>query len=62
MTTRFGVKQRPEFTIVDWRNFGEESSGSIAPSQGRGGGDVDAIGKPVKTVTTGEDIDDEIAY
>jgi len=53
MKTKFGTKQRPEFTIVEWREIGG------------GGGEVKAIehkpvGKPVKTPTASEELNDEI--
>ena len=53
MKTRFGTKQRPEFTITGWRELGGD------------GGEVKAIehkpvGKPVKAPTTSEELNDAI--
>jgi hypothetical protein len=55
MRTRFGVKQRPEFTIVEWREVGAN------------GGEVKAIehqpvGKPVAKPTVAEELNDEIPW
>ena len=53
MKTKFGTKQRPEFTVVEWREIGAN------------GGEVKAIehqpvGKPVAQPTVGEELNDEI--
>jgi hypothetical protein len=53
MKTKFGTKQRPEFAIVEWREFAGD------------GGEVRAIehkpeGKPVKTPTASEELNDAI--
>jgi hypothetical protein len=60
MKTQFGTKQRPEFSIIDWRDLG-----------GTGGTGNPALestppraieGKPVKAPTTAETLDDEIPF
>lgn len=51
MPTQNGIKQRPEFTIVDWRDFGSEAANVTA---------APALGKPVKTPTSEEILDDEL--
>jgi hypothetical protein len=70
MKTEFGQKMRPEFTILDWRDFGE-ASGGFLPGGGRPmlespkrpeARPQDAKkappGKPVKPVSVSEEIDD----
>jgi hypothetical protein len=51
MPTQFGVKQRPEFTILDWRELG--GSPSAAPA-------IEQIGKPVKPVSLKEEMNDSV--
>jgi len=53
MKTKFGTKQRPEFAIVEWREFAGD------------GGEVRAIehkpaGKPVRAPTASEELNDAI--
>jgi hypothetical protein len=53
MKTKFGTKQRPEFAIVEWREFASD------------GGEVRAIehkpeGKPLKAPTASEELNDAI--
>jgi hypothetical protein len=55
MKTRYGVKQRPEFKILEWRNL---SGGSFAAQLTKI--EPQAIGKPVKPPSLSEDLDDEI--
>jgi hypothetical protein len=51
MKTKFGTKQRPEFTVVEWREIGAN------------GGEVKAIEhKPVAAPTVAEELDDEIPW
>jgi hypothetical protein len=63
MPTRHGaVKQRPEWTVVDWRDLsgGElvsEPVPQLVPAQA-----PMQIGKPVKPITSQEVIDDEIPF
>jgi len=54
MKTRFGIKQRPDFAIVDWTLLGPEQ----LPSSG----EVKAIGAPVAPPTAAEIIDDQIPF
>ena len=51
MPTQNGIKQRPEFTIVDWRDLGSEAVNVTA---------APAFGEPVKTPTSEEIFDDEL--
>jgi hypothetical protein len=53
MKTKFGTKLRPEFTVVDWRDFG---SPSIAPSE------LKALGKPAAPVSPAEELNDAINF
>jgi hypothetical protein len=55
MKTKFGVKQRPEFTIVDWRDFGATSQALPAP-------ETAALGKPVTAVSAAEEFNDAISF
>jgi len=55
MKTKFGTKQRPEFTVVEWREIGAN------------GGEVKAIehqpvGKPVAPPTVSEELNDDISH
>ncbi|MCG2625605.1 hypothetical protein L6654_03130 [Bradyrhizobium sp. WYCCWR 13023] len=56
MKTDWGPKLRPEFTIKDWRYLG--GSGG-PPLEGR---PPDLIGKPVKTPSTAEELQDDIPF
>lgn len=49
MRTKFGQKQRPEFTVIDWRDLGSQTPAATP-----------AIGKPVEPVTMKEELDDEV--
>ena len=51
MSTQFGVKQRPEFTITDWRELG--GSSSAVPV-------IEQIGAPMKPVSLQEELNDSI--
>jgi hypothetical protein len=65
MSTQFGVKQRPEFTILDWRELGGGPSGlSAGPTGGPSGapGALEQIGAPVKPVSLQEVLDDSIDH
>jgi hypothetical protein len=55
MKTKFGVKQRPEFTIIDWRDFGATSQALPAP-------ETAALGKPVTAVSAAEELNDAIGF
>jgi hypothetical protein len=48
-TRNFGIKQRPDFKIVDWRNFG---SGNATPQ----------IGGPVGPATPSQELNDTIPW
>jgi hypothetical protein len=50
MSTQFGVKQRPEFTILDWRELG---GASAVPA-------IEQIGEPVKPVSLKEEMNDSV--
>jgi len=51
MSTQFGVKERPEFTILDWRELGGSLSGVPVIKQ---------IGAPVKSVSLQEEMNDSV--
>jgi hypothetical protein len=53
MPTKHGVKQRPEFVIVEWRDLG---SLQAAPTT------VPALGKPVEPPSLKEEMGDEIPF
>jgi hypothetical protein len=53
MPTKKGQKQRPEFTILEWRDFGGLSAATTVPA-------IEHLSQPVKPVTTAELMDDEI--
>jgi hypothetical protein len=54
MQTKFGLKQRPNFLIHDWRKLGVPQAAS-APA-------LEGVGEPVKPVSTKEEFDDEISF
>jgi hypothetical protein len=56
MKTQFGTKLRPEFTIMDWRDLGGSGNPVLESAPQR------AIGKPVRTPSTAEKLDDDIAF
>jgi hypothetical protein len=43
MKTSFGQKQRPEFTITEWRDFGGEGGAALLGPHGGGGGSAPQI-------------------
>jgi len=53
MKTKFGTKQRPEFTVVEWREIGT-NGGEVKAIEHK------AVGKPVAQPTVGEELNDEI--
>jgi hypothetical protein len=53
MPTKKGMKQRPEFTILEWRDFGGLSAATTVPA-------IEHLGQPVKPATTAELMYDEI--
>jgi hypothetical protein len=55
MNGDFGPRPRPDFTIVEWRDLGDNQP----PKQG---GSAEQIGKPVEPVTTKEVLNDEIPF
>jgi hypothetical protein len=64
MPTKHGaVKQRPEFTITEWRDLGggglveNKPTPQLPPAQG-----TEQIGKPVKPVITAEALNDELPF
>jgi hypothetical protein len=63
MPTNKGLKMRPEFTILDWRDLGGGSfvetkpMPQLPPAEAAG-----QIGKPVKAVSTAEELEDEIPF
>jgi len=67
-TKKVGIKLRPEFTIVDWRNLGGPDKLAIAPPTqptapgGESAAEPAAPGEPVKAPTAGEVLSDEIPF
>jgi hypothetical protein len=63
MPTKQGLKMRPEFTVVAWRDLGGGSfvetkpPPQLPPAQA-----AEQIGKPVKAVSTAEELEDEIPF
>jgi hypothetical protein len=55
MKTRYGVKPRPEFTVIDWRDFSATTQALPAPEQ-------KALGKPVLPVSVVEELNDSINF
>jgi hypothetical protein len=55
MKTKFGVKARPEFTVIDWRDFGVTSQALPAPEPA-------ALGKPVPAISVSEELNDSINF
>lgn len=53
MKTRFGQKMRPEFTIIEWRNFGEVQTATTVPA-------LEYAGQPVTEPTLAEEMNDDI--
>ena len=63
MKTKVGTKQRPEFTIIDWRDMsGAPGVVQQATPRAIGPRPVASIGKPVKAPSASEMIDDEIPF
>jgi hypothetical protein len=61
MTTKYGQKMRPEFTIVDWRELGAGLKSEATP-QIEHRKSVEQIGRPVEPITTKEELDDQIPF
>jgi hypothetical protein len=53
MKTKFGTKQRPEFTIVEWRDVGGDGDEVKAIEH-------QPVGKPIAPPTASEELNDEI--
>jgi hypothetical protein len=64
MKTRFGQKMRPEFTIVEWRQIGGGGLQNEPAQQieQRKPDPAEQIGRPVKPVTTEEELNDRIRF
>jgi hypothetical protein len=66
MKTEFGIKQRPHFEIVEWRSFGTPPAPTPVqgPKTPQIGSPVDPtqVGKPVKPVTTAEEMNDALPF
>ena len=64
MKTQFGIKQRPEFSITDWRDLGSTGNPALesTPPRAIEGKTAAPVGKPVKTPTTAEALNDEIPF
>jgi hypothetical protein len=58
MKTKFGVKQRPFFKIVNWRDLSGELQTAIASPIPPA---LD-VGTSVKPVTTAEELNDEVPF
>jgi hypothetical protein len=55
MKTKFGTKARPEFAIIDWKDFSAAAQALPAPN-------TPAIGGPVAPVSVSEELNDEINF
>jgi hypothetical protein len=53
MPTKNGVKQRPEFVVVEWRDLGTLATAPTVPA-------LEPPGKPVEPVSLKEELNDEI--
>jgi hypothetical protein len=65
MKTDFGRKMRPEFTVIDWRERGSASGGLLdksAPQIEDKFSDSTKAGKPIKPVSTEEELNDKIPW
>ena len=62
MTTKFGQKMRPEFTIADWRDLSSGLVENKPTLQLPLAKDAQQIGKPVKPVTIQEELNDELPW
>jgi hypothetical protein len=64
MKTNFGIKMRPDFEIIEFREIGGggQSVPQIESPKSESGGAVEQIGKPVKPVTVQEELDDRIPF
>jgi hypothetical protein len=54
MKTKYGTKARPDFIIVDWRDFGPTTPALPSPST------TPALGSPVAPVSLAEELNDSI--
>ena len=61
---KMGPKQRPHFEIIDWRSFGPPPTPVEGPKTPQIGGPLDPTkaGKPVKPVTTSEELNDALPF
>jgi hypothetical protein len=55
MQTKWGKKMRPEFEVIEFREIG--SGGESVPQIS-----TEQVGKPVRPVTTREELDDSIPF
>jgi hypothetical protein len=62
MPTKFGQKLRPEFNIVEFRDLGCGGIENKQVPQLLPANDAKQIGKPVKPVTTAEELNDELPF
>jgi hypothetical protein len=67
MRTMFGEKMRPSFEIVDWRELASseiqhQSARQSEHKQEKANPATSEVGKPVKSVTTAEALNDEIPF
>jgi hypothetical protein len=58
MKTQFGVKQRPEFAISEWRGFSTDRQGNANLIEAK----PNPLGKPVKPIAAREELDDDIPF
>jgi hypothetical protein len=64
MKTQFGIKQRPEFAITDWRDLGSTVNPALesTPPRAIEGKTAAPVGTPVKTPTAAEALNDKIPF
>jgi hypothetical protein len=58
MKTKFGMKQRPHFKIIDWRDLSGEPQAAITPPTPP----MREVGASVKPVSLKEEMADEIPW
>jgi hypothetical protein len=62
MKTQHGLKKRPEFTVIEFRDLGGGSPTTVPAIGPKTGPSDQQVGKPVEPVTSAEAMDDEIPF
>jgi hypothetical protein len=58
MPTKFGMKQRPEFTILEWRDLGGLQTATTPAIEHS----VGHVGRPIEPVSSEEIFEDEVPF